>query len=249
MPDVVALQEVTATTAKQLQENLSEIGLPHSLHSFQLDADTDLPKNRSLGVMIASRFPMVEMDRANVPWAEKSLSVALQLKSQTIDLHSAYIPPGSSNGWVKIETIEAVVKRVLEHSENPKILCGDFNCPQKELDDGTIITWGQELCADGPAKISNFWRGRPTIRWDDAERSLFTTLTDNGIRDVYRKLNGPKAKGYSWVLTRKGSEFRRRYDHVFATNLLKPVSCDYLHEPRLAGLSDHSPILVDFDFP
>lgn len=247
MPDVIALQEVSPSTVEQFHRKLLDIGLTNSLHSFDLSANTNLPKNRSLGVMIASRFPIIESERANTPWAEKSLSATLQLDNQLVDLHSAYIPPGSSNGWMKIDTIEAVVERVLQPSGNLKILCGDFNCPQKELDDGTIITWGQKIGSNGSTRMSNIWQGQPVARWDDAERSLFTKLADSDIKDVYRQLNGFSADGYSWVLSRKDKKFKRRYDHVFASGKLNPNNCEYLHEPRMTGLSDHSPILVDFN--
>jgi exonuclease III len=247
IPDVVALQEVTPETANKLKTNLSDIGLIHSLHSFSSSTGNSLPKNRSLGVMIASRFSITESTRASTPWAEKTLSVALHLDSQDIDLHSAYIPPGSSNGWIKIDTIEGVVNRVLEPSKNLKILCGDFNCPQRELTNGTVITWGQKIKSDGSTKIPAHWNGQPGTRWVAVEESLFTTLAEQGIKDVYRKLNGFDSNGFSWVLTRKGKEFQRRYDHVFAAESLNPTYCDYVHEPRLAGYSDHSPILVDFN--
>lgn len=248
-PDIVALQEVTPSTIDLLSEGLSAFGLENSVCSISAHVDNTMSENRSYGVLIASRFPVKETKQATTPWREKTLSTAVQVDDQWIDVHTAYIPPGSSNGWVKIETIEGIVVRVLQPSQNSKILCGDFNCPQLELEDGTIITWGQKVHKDGSVRIPKRWRGDDGSRWDNAERSLFTILADNGISDVYRLLNGYSGNGFSWAMKRKGNEFLRRYDHVFASRELKPILCDYLHEPRLNGLSDHAAILVEFDTP
>ena len=51
-----------------------------------------------------------------------------------------HIPPGSSNGWMKIETLEAVSVVVAEVSGSPTILCGDFNTPHMEMPDGSILS-------------------------------------------------------------------------------------------------------------
>jgi hypothetical protein len=39
----------------------------------------------------------------------------------------------------------------------------------------------------------------------------------------------------------------RRFDRVFASTALNARGCRYLHEFRQKGLSDHSPIEVDFN--
>ena len=237
--DVIALQEVTPNYLNAIQPLLFEAGFTHIESSLK---DTQgLPVNRSYGVLVASKLPMKASGQIVMPWGEKSLSVVLGLDEGEINLTTAYIPPGSTNGWAKIENIEALVAGLpLKRA----ILCGDFNCPQTELPDGTIVTWAQKIDSDGHVKQKRRLRGGDGQRWDDAERSLFTDLAERGLVDVYRGLHRA-GEAYSWVLERKGKEVRRRFDHVFSD--LSVVSCEYDHAPRLEGLSDHATLSVQFE--
>lgn len=237
-PDVIALQEVTTKYLKAIRPLLSVEGFTHIESSLK---DTlGLPANRSYGVLIASKLPMKVSDRIEMPWSEKSLSVVLGLDEGEINLTTAYIPPGSTNGWAKIENIEALVAGLpLKRT----ILCGDFNCPQSELPDGTIVTWAQKIDSDGHVKQKRRLRGGDGQRWDAAERSLFNDLAESGLVDVYRGLHRA-GDAYSWVLARKGKEIRRRFDHVFSD--LSVSICEYDHAPRLKGLSDHSMLKTEF---
>jgi hypothetical protein len=68
------------------------------------------------------------------------------------------------------------------------------------------------------------------------------------IAPLYREfLAGYSTPEHSWVLTRKSGEVRRRFDHIFASAGLRPTMCHYLHEAREAGLSDHSPMIAEFE--
>lgn len=238
-PDVIALQEVTPKYLKAIRPLLSVEGFTHIESSLK---DTlGLPANRSYGVLIASKLPMKVSDRIEMPWSEKSLSVVLGLDECEINLTTAYIPPGSTNGWAKIENIEALVAGLpLKRT----ILCGDFNCPQSELPDGTIVTWAQKIDSDGHVKQKRRLRGGDGQRWDAAERSLFTDLTERGLVDIYRSLHG-FGDAYSWVLKRNGNEVRRRFDHAFSDLLVS--ECVYDHAPRLRGLSDHAALIIDYE--
>lgn len=50
------------------------------------------------------------------------------------------------------------------------------------------------------------------------------------------------------MVSRHGKAMGRRFDHVYASRNFRPVSCQYLHELREQGLSDHSPVEVCFGF-
>ena len=39
---------------------------------------------------------------------------------------------------------EGIYRRLACSSDRPRILCGDFNTPQKEMADGEVVTWGQD---------------------------------------------------------------------------------------------------------
>lgn len=63
--------------------------------------------------------------------------------SGSVELHATHVPPGSSNGWVKIEHLQDLHDGLARPSAVPRILRVDFNTPQAELPSGEIATWGQ----------------------------------------------------------------------------------------------------------
>ena len=66
------------------------------------------------------------------------------------------------------------------------------------------------------------------------------------VVDAYRTLHGYRRQEFSWFLRRGATQVGRRFDHVFCSQNLKLSRCEYLHELRDAGLSDHAPLEVDF---
>ena len=122
-----------------------------------------------------------------------------------------------------------------------RILCGDFNTPQQEEPDGTVMTWGERRNRKGEIRTLKGF-----AEWDEAERSVLTGLANHDLPDVFRSLHGYGREEFSWYLKRKGKLIGRRFDHVFASRVLRPTRCEYLHAVRERGLSDHSPILAVF---
>lgn len=199
---------------------------------------------RASGVLIASRHPFSDDHVAfAVPWKEKAISALINAPSMSIEVHNVHIPPGSSNGWMKVEMLEAVFAGLSGASQKPRVLCGDFNTPQLELPSGEIVTWAQRIRKSGEIVVIPFIRSGPGQRWDLAERNILSGL---GMRDVYRCLHGYDIEASSWVLRRKGATFGRRYDHIFATQLLLTIQSTYLNAWREAGLSDHSALEAEF---
>jgi exonuclease III len=74
-------------------------------------------------------------------------------------------------------------------------------------------------------------------------------LAEWDLADVYRRLHGYGTQEASWILRRGDAKIGRRFDHVFASSALRPKRCGYLHRLRDIGLSDHSAIEVEFDWP
>jgi exonuclease III len=144
--------------------------------------------------------------------------------------------------------LEGIYNRLACDSPNPRILCGDFNAPQKELPSGYVLTWGQWFLKNGQITCSGTWRdsqGREDVneRWDAGERGIFEGLRGYDLWDVFRTLHGYEVEEYShYVHKRMG----RRFDHVFASTDLNVVKCEYAHKLREDGLSDHSPMMVVF---
>jgi exonuclease III len=243
-PDIVALQEVIFRTAPDYHLAFLSSGYDFVVDSYQLAADLDVLKGpRRYGQLIASRFPLAPLDPTffDVPWPERVLSAILHLPGRDVEIHNIHIPPGSSNGWIKIEMFEGIYYRLACETNKPRIMCGDFNSPQAEHPDKTVVTWGQSITRDGSIKIT-----KGLDRWDRGERSVLEGLAENDLVDIFRSLNGYGLDEKSWFTMRKGIELSRRFDHVFASRSLGWSYCEYFHEMRKRGLSDHSPIVVDF---
>ena len=64
--------------------------------------------------------------------------------------------------------------------------------------------------------------------------------------DAYRTLHGYERQEFSWFLKRGEKRIGRRFDHVFCSRDIRIERCEYLHDRREAGLSDHSPLEMDF---
>lgn len=142
------------------------------------------------------------------------------------------MPPGSSNGIKKIETITEIYQNIRSNKHTKSVIVGDWNTPQSELEDGTIQTWARK----GSSKQSDYW--------DKGERLLLEQTKELGYYDVFRKIHGYKHEDYSWV-THTGT--KRRYDHIYATSDFNFLTCRYLHTWREEKLSDHSPIYAELE--
>ena len=236
-PDIVVLQEVNPNCLSELREKLPLIGLGNVVDNASLAAE--FGRKHYYG-LIASRWPINSLSPEifDIPFPDSVLSATIASPKFNLEIHSAHIPPGSSQGWTKIETFEGIYKYLTEYTHSPRILCGDFNSPQLELPDGQILTWGQTR--KGKIRKS---RG---ARWDAGERGVIQHLKNYDLPDVFRLLHGYEIQEYSIEMNHKGKITRRRFDHVFASKMLNPSSCQYLHEWREQGMSDHSPLEVDF---
>lgn len=242
-PDIVALQEVTSSSVAIWTGALSAGGMSH-IRSTVGGAEHPRSGPRASGVLIASRHPFADDHVAfPVPWKEKAISALVIAPSMGIEVHNVHIPPGSSNGWMKVEMLEAVFAGLSEASQKPRVLCGDFNTPQLELPSGEIVTWAQRIRKSGEVALIPLIGRGPGQRWDSAERNSLSGL---GMRDVYRCLHGYYTEAASWVLRRKGASFGRRYEHIFATQHLLTIQSNYLNAWREAGLSDYSALQAEF---
>jgi exonuclease III len=183
--------------------------------------------------VVASRWRLRRLPGLRLEFPERYLAASVGRAGAEFEIHVAHLPPGSTRGLVKVEMFEALYARLATPCKRPRILCGDFNTPRAERDDGTVEFWG----ARHPAH---------TERWDRAERRVVLGLGQHDLPDVFRALNGHTATDVSWVARRGGQSWGRRYDHVFASPRLRPTACRYLHAWREQRLSDHSAIEADF---
>jgi exonuclease III len=173
----------------------------------------------------------------------------IQCPEGDFEVHTAHVPPGSSNLWVKIEVLEGIFRGLKGRSQRPRIFCGDLNTPQSETASGDVVTWAQRLSASGRVVLRRRIRGGPGVRWDAAERAILTGLGQSGMTDVFRSFHGYGSSPASWVLRRKDKAIGRRFDHIFASSEFQVVRCSYLHEWRELGYSDHSALEAELELP
>jgi exodeoxyribonuclease III len=79
------------------------------------------------------------------------------------------------------------------------------------------------------------------------EYDALEALESHGLVDAYALLY-PDEQVHSWI-GRKGAGYR--YDYAFVSAGLVPylVDCQYVHEPRELGLSDHAAVVLTLDLP
>lgn len=241
--DIVALQEITVKTEYEFKKNLIK-SYPHIISSFELISDLSILINkRMFGQLIASKFPLVAIspDELNIPWLERVLSVRI-LGEKEMLFYTTHIPPGSSNGWIKIDMISGLTRQLIANNNKLQILCGDFNTPQFELPDHGVVTFAQRLKNGIPITRKTF-RGGLGKDWDAGERSLFEDLSKNGITDSFRSLH-PGREEYSYQFIGKNRIYQKRFDHFFASDSFRVEEVEYLKEKP--ELSDHFPLLVRY---
>ena len=241
-PDVLSLQEVTKTTLSVWQSLLPKIGLSHVTESLSLDLDDDADREVRYVQLTASRFPLtpVPVGEFEVPWTERVLTSILDLGGTELTIHNAYIPTGSGHGWIKIETLEGIYRALDNSNMERTILCGDFNTPQDEFSDGTVVTWAQKIRYDGSVRMPRSVRKGSAERWDAGERNVLQGLKCFGGLDAYRRLHGYDVREESWKPHRKSGAIGRRFDLIFASTDLEITAAGYVHEVRHENLSDHS---------
>jgi exonuclease III len=245
--DLITLQEVTINSQDFIKEHFKD---QYVISSFDLANDLDILKGRrKYGEIIISKFKFIPLDplRISIPFRERVLSIKLLEGYKDLEICTTHIPPGSSNGVIKVEHFEGL-SSYLRSSSSKMILTGDFNSPRSELKTGQVVTWGQRISKNGTVKLAlnPKWKSVCTPgRWDFAERSIIENHYQFGLKDAFRDSNSYDVDAYSWYVVRKDKQYGRRYDHIFCSKSLGVVKCYYEQEPRRIGLSDHSPVIAD----
>ena len=215
-PDVVALQEVTARSGALWEEALAAIGLPHV---------------RRTAVLLATRRAHEPVEALPVPRPESAIAG----RAGGVTVHNVHVP-NAANGWVKIETLEAI-RAGLASGTGARVLCGDLNTPRRELPDGSVMSFAR----DSRGRL----RPERGERWDAGELGVVPGLRDLGFADAFRTLHGYASREPSWTWRRiSGHGGGWRLDHVFASAQLRATDARYHHEWRDAGLSDHAALEV-----
>lgn len=234
-PSIICLQEIRKNALVTLRHLLAQAGYIYIDDTVHLA----ISHGRVKGSLTASQYPGETLiDYIPTPHPESVLSSRLQTPFGSIDLHNAHIPNGSSYGWKKIETFEAIFQTLSTEKDHLRILCGDFNSPQAESPPEETITWGQRIKKNNQVVL-----GKRDIRWHEGEYSVIRGLEKHNLVDAFRTLHGFQEEAYSFVVKRKGDIVsKRRFDHIFCSRELNVQQCSYLYELLELNLSDHAAI-------
>jgi len=243
--DIITLQEVVEKSDIFFKSYFKDW---HIASSFDYVEDKSiLVRNRKYGQLIVSRYPL-EVDnpyKTNIPFPERVLTA--YIKDLDLRIMTTHIPPGSSNGVIKVEHYEGLYNFLEKTKDIRTILTGDFNSPQGETADGEVITWGQRKNSQGKLvyRINPKWKDDcDAKRWDEAERSIIQNHTNCNLKDAFRSHKGYQDNSASWFTRQKVG---RRYDHIFIPTDMTINEVGYEGKVVELGLSDHLPIKLIID--
>ena len=153
---------------------------------------------------------------------------------RVLNLHS---PISQRPGLVKVRTLEAA-HDWLAGGDEPTVLLGDLNTPRREHPDGTA--WSFARASGGALRPE---RGE---RWEAAELGVMVQrLAAHRYLDAFRAVHGYGRKEVSWAWAHGGGW---RLDHCLVRGARDVRLCEYVHEVRRTGLSDHSALVADVAF-
>ncbi len=214
------------------------MGLKHVCVSAAGEEGGDGARRRTF-VMLGSRLPLEPLDESlRVPWPESAVSVLVQTSLGPLEVHCVHVP-NAANGWVKVETLRALRSALETPARVPRVLCGDLNTPRRELSETETISFAR----DSRGRL----RPERGPEWDAAELGIVPGLHELGYHDAYRTLHGYASASPSWTWKAiAGHDGGWRLDHLFLSAELRAVACQYHHDWRERGLSDHSALEADF---
>lgn len=262
VPDIICLQEVTRGSYDDWCRGLTAAGYsvastvdllavlypppPYPSPPFpSWEEPHDHVKRKNFN-LTASRYPIAPLaglayhdaEAELYAFPEKFLAAHVSVDGVEVAVHNTHLPPGVSRGVVKVQAYEAIAERIGSEPGVPSVLCGDFNDPGAEDQDGPVIECGPP------------WSAEIRHRW---KRAVEGVLLHPGWREVYRDVHTRGEPLPASHLTGFGKGTNpRRYDHIFATPQLTTRSCRYLSDwleatPERRRLSDHAPIEAELD--
>jgi 5-methylcytosine-specific restriction protein A len=244
-PDVVTLQEVTFKQEDGFRERLAGMGLKEIHYSGRVDIE-----RMPYGNIIASRWPLDAVElrypQKELPWPQALAQVSVTVDGRSIVVITAHMPNGATYGWQKIDTFLVLKNLVRRAKGRPCIVTGDFNEPQFEMQDGHIVTWGQEPDGRGGFSLWPAWEdssGRTGTgrAWDAAVRWVFEK---SALRHAYWEAHGHGTMDVSHLS--RGQ--KRWFDHMFMSEEFHVEQCDYLQQLMGPGCSDHSALSASLTF-
>jgi exodeoxyribonuclease-3 len=267
-PDIIALNEVNRFRRDLWVSELTDLGytqLVHTLDWAEELGNSEIPPHQDYnhvngnltavhesfrGDLLTRMQPSIRnglWDDADLKdwdtnFPEKILHSTVEIDEMPLDIWNVRAVPGGMHGEEKIKIMKNTFNRIRKGCESPCILTGDFNAPDQELADGTLIPWRFDQDGD----IAEMWV--------EAERNLLQGLADEGMVDVFRELHGygeldildvsHATQTEDPLSVSPGDVEGKRFDHLIASEELDPQDCRYDYEGF--RYSDHTPLITEF---
>lgn len=226
-PDLVILSEFQTRNEAPLRTALDGMGLRYAVTS-----DPEPGRN---GLLVASRWPLIDAPLLAVPEVDGERCLALRIAELDLDVLAVHIPGAPDNkfedgyGVSGARRKELMWERVLayaaERRQQPALVAGDFNTGLRIDAEGTMF------------KKSHYMQ----------------SLIDAGFIDTWRDQH-PQARNYTWYTKRKDKQTGEsadlngfRLDYLFVSPPLRGAigEAAILQAPRLSGVSDHASTVLE----
>lgn len=217
--DTADVVVITETGTGPGGDALTEALAGHGYHSVVAPR----PESRDYRTVLASRGPALTPARSGISvLPHRAPAATLTAGGQTIALLGLYVPsrgPRERRNEAKRAfqaSVAAALPAFTRQFAGPVIAAGDLNVVE-------------------PGHVPHY----PVFgAW---EYDFYRAFAAAGMTDAYRRLH--PGGGHSWI-GRGGNGYR--FDHSFITGRHAALisSCDYLHEPRAGGLTDHAALAM-----
>lgn len=179
------------------------------------------PKERDYRTVIACRTADAHPVKSPVTvMPHRAPAARITIGGLDVGILGLYVPsrgPKEARNVAKRAFQDAVTEALLKldsvFPQMPVIIAGDLN----------VIERGHQP----PHKVFGAW-----------EYAFYDSFQATGLIDAFRHLHPDKA-AHSWY-GRSGNGFRFDHIHLTYAHADQIIACDYHHEPRESGLSDHA---------
>lgn len=239
-PDVVLLQEVAMTKGfvDRVRAAMAAVGLT----GFNY-AGGSASSGKRYGSAIATRWAFEPLDAAwaaGAPWPQLLAGGTVKAMGCQVEVISVHVPNGSSNGWKKVETFEALADHLSRHRSGSRVVGGDFNEPRWFEREGRAISFGARIDKVGgwsvEGQLMRKGERHPRRRWNDAVDSVLGSGADLGLRHAYLATHQERFEETHRTRTQP-----RFFDHLLVSKDMEVLASGFHHAWRTdLGLSDHS---------
>jgi exonuclease III len=215
-PDVVVLTEVSSGPGS--------VALTQALtgHGYTV-LTPDITRPGTYGTLLATRCEIQKQLHPGIPvLPHRSVAAIIHAAGHPLTVVGLYVPsrgPRQRRNVDKrsFQQAAAAALPALGHTTSPVLITGDLN----------VLEPGHQP----HYRLFGTW-----------EYDFYRAFAAAGFLDAYRAVQ-PDGADHSWY-GRAGNGYR--FDHTFLSTPHRPEleACAYDHEPRLAGLSDHSAMIT-----